>query len=338
VTSTGRGPAKRNDSKLPSRRTVLLLVGATLAAYVAVLVTVGIGEALDEIGRATAAPLLGALGLEMATIASLAMVHRSSAAAVGHGAHYRQALNISMTAFTLTQAVPGGGAVAGAEVVRRWTRFGLSAPYATAALALTATLATSTIALIGAGGVGVSVLRGDLRGAVLIGSLAVLVVLFGVLVLVLAVVRSPDLGARLIRRLGRLHRALGDRAEGWISSLEHPEQHPPSLGALLRIVAWSGINWTADIAALWLVFVAFGQTVTIATVLVGFAASQLGAAIPFTPGGTGFVEGGMVAAFVAVGTSLSMATAVVVTYRVFATWLPMLAGLPALLRPPPLKS
>jgi uncharacterized protein (TIRG00374 family) len=106
----------------------------------------------------------------------------------------------------------------------------------------------------------------------------------------------------------------------------------------LRIVAWSVVNWSADIAALWLVFVAFGQTVTIATVLVGFAASQLGAAIPFTPGGTGFVEGGMIAAFVAVGFSLSMATTVVITYRVFATWLPMLAGLPALLRPPHVRN
>lgn len=338
MTSSGAGADGPDHDKLPGRRTVLLLVAGAFAVYVAVLVVVGIGEALESIGRAAVVPLAGALGLEIATIASLAMVHRSSAAAVGHGVRYRQGLNVSMTAFTLTQAVPGGGAVAGAEVVRRWTRFGLAAPYATAALALTATLATSTIALIGAAGVAVSVLRGDLQGGVLVGSLVVLVVLLGTLGLVLAVVRSPELGARLIRRLGKLHRALGDRAEEWVASLEQPEQHSPDLGSLLRIVAWSALNWSADIAALWLVFVAFGQTVPLATVLVGFAASQLGAAIPFTPGGTGFVEGGMIAAFVAVGLSLSMATAVVVTYRVFATWLPMLAGLPALLRPPPVKS
>ncbi len=331
-------PGKGDGNTLPSRRAVLLLLGVTLVAYVVGLVVVGVGEALEDIGRAAVAPLVGALVLEIATIASLAMVHRRSAAAVGHPVRYREALNVSMTAFTLTQAIPGGGAVAGAEVVRRWTRFGLPVPYATASLALTATLATTTIALLGAGGVTVSVLRGDLQGRVLTGSIVLLVVLIGLSILVLAVVRSPALGARLIRRLGKLHRSLGERAEGWVESLEHPEQHPPSLAALLRIVAWSALNWSADIAALWLVFIAFGQPVTIATLLVGFAASQLGAAIPVTPGGTGFVEGGMVAAFVAVGLSLSMASAVVVTYRVLATWLPMLAGLPALLRPPPVRN
>lgn len=329
---------KEHESRLPNRRTVALLVGITLVAYVVGLVVVGVGEALEDISRAAVAPLVAALVLEIATIASLAMVHRYSAAAVGHRPRYREALNVSMTAFTLTQAMPGGGAVAGAEVVRRWTRFGLALPYATASLALTATLATTTIALIGAGGVTVSVLRGDLQGRVLTGSLMVLFVLFGLAILVLAVVRSPALGARLIRRLGKLHRSLGERAEGWVDSLEHPDQHPPSLRALLRIVAWSAVNWTADIAALWLVFIAFGEPVTIATLLVGFAASQLGAAIPLTPGGTGFVEGGMVGAFVAVGLSLSMAGAVVVTYRVLATWIPMLAGLPALLRPPPVRN
>lgn len=334
MTDSERRGAGSEDSKLPTRRTVLALAGVTLGAYVIGLVVVGIGDALPELTGAALPPLVGAFFLEAATLATLAMVHRSSALAVGHRVRYGAALNVSMTAFTLTQAVPGGGAIAGAEVVRRWTKFGLEGPYATVSLALTATLTTTTIALLGAGGVAVSVWRGDLRGRVLVGAILALLVLLVLLAMVLAVVRSPESGARLIRRLGRIHHSLADRTEHWISNLEHPDRHPPDLMALLRIVAWSAVNWSADIAALWLVFIAFGESVTIATVLVGFAAAQLGAAIPLTPGGAGFVEGGMVAAFVAVGLTLSAATAVVVTYRVLATWLPMLAGLPALLRPP----
>lgn len=320
--------------RLPSRRAALALVGLTVGAYIVGLAVVGIGDALPALTRAAVPPLLGAFVLELATVATLAMVHRSSAAAVGRPVRYPDALNVSMTAFTLTQSVPGGGAVAAAEAVRRFTRFGLEGPYATASLALTATLTTTTIALIGAGGVGVSVWRGDLRGRVLIGALAVVVVLLGLFAAVLVLVRSPHLGARLIRRIGRLHDKLAERGENWIASLESLTSHPPTVGDLLRIVAWSGVNWGADIAALWLVFIAFGQSVTIAMLLVGFAAAQLGAAIPITPGGTGFVEGGMVAGFVALGVSLSVATVVVVTYRLLATWIPTLAGLPALLRPP----
>jgi putative heme transporter len=333
------GHDERDDTRrLPSRRATLLLVGITFTVYVVGLVVVGVGDALPNLTSAAVPPLVGAFALEVATIASLAMVHRSSALAVGYRVEYRAALNVSMTAFTLTQSIPGGGAVAGAEVVRRWSRFGLEGPYATASLALTATLATSTIALIGAGGVAVSVWRGDLRGRVLLAAIIVLVLLLGLLVCVLAVVRSPKLGARLIRRLGKIHDRLGKRTERWVASLEQPNRQPPTVGALLRIVAWSAVNWSADIAALGLVFIAFGEPVAIATLLVGFAASQLGAAIPITPGGTGFVEGGMVAAFVAVGLPLSVASAVVVTYRVLAMWLPMLAGLPALLRPPPVRN
>lgn len=316
------------------RRAAVILVGATIAIYAGMLAFAGLGDALPLVGRASLPPLVGALALETATLATLAMVHRSSAAAVGHQLSYRQALNLSMSAFTLTQSVPGGGAVAGAEVVRRLRRFGLEGPYATASLALTATLTTSTIGLIGATGVAVSVWRGDLVGRVLIGAVALVVVLLAVLAAVLATVRSPRIGTRAVRALGSLSRRLEAPAKRWEDSLGHLTRRPPGTVAIARIVAWSAINWSADITALWLVFVAFDQSVTLAVVLVGFAASQLGAAIPLTPGGTGFVEGGMVTGFVALGVPFTIASVVVIVYRVVATWLPALAGLAMLLRPP----
>jgi uncharacterized protein (TIRG00374 family) len=61
-------------------------------------------------------------------------------------------------------------------------------------------------------------------------------------------------------------------------------------------------------------------------ILVGIAVAQLGAAVPLTPGGVGFVEGGLVAAFAALGVDLPVATAVALTYRVLETWLPSIAG------------
>jgi uncharacterized protein (TIRG00374 family) len=111
-------------------------------------------------------------------------------------------------------------------------------------------------------------------------------------------------------------------------------QDPPSARDLAPIVGWSTLNWSGDIAALWLVFVAVGEPVTVSTLLIGFGVSQVGAAIPFTPGGVGFVESGMVGAFVVLGVPASEATTIVLAYRVLATWLPSLAGLVPLLRPP----
>lgn len=66
----------------------------------------------------------------------------------------------------------------------------------------------------------------------------------------------------------------------------------------------------------------------------GFVVNRLAAAIPITPGGVGFVESGMLSVFVALGMALPVATMVVVTYRVIVTWLPTLAGVLGLLRPP----
>lgn len=103
---------------------------------------------------------------------------------------------------------------------------------------------------------------------------------------------------------------------------------------LARIVGWALLKWSADIASLALVFVALGATPRISALLVGFGVTQLATAIPVTPGGVGFVEGGMVGAFVTLVYGAATAASVVVVYRVLATWLPVLAGVPLLLRQP----
>lgn len=83
--------------------------------------------------------------------------------------------------------------------------------------------------------------------------------------------------------------------------------NPPRAGQLMGVVCWS---------------------------VVGFVVNQLAAAIPITPGGVGFVESGMLSVFVGLGVALPIATVVAVTYRVIVTWMPTLAGVPGLVRPP----
>lgn len=57
-------------------------------------------------------------------------------------------------------------------------------------------------------------------------------------------------------------------------------------------------------------------------------------AIPISPGGVGLVEGGMVGAFTALDVGVGVATTVVLAYRILETWMPVVAGVPALLRRP----
>jgi uncharacterized protein (TIRG00374 family) len=317
-----------------ARRRWLLGLLLVVGVYGVGLAVVGIRDSLDALRAADWLPLGGAAVLEAITIATLAMVHKVSARAVGGDLRYPQALNVSMSMFTLSHTVPGGGAVGGAVALQRLRRYGLDDPSAAASVALTGTLAMATITGLAAVGIAVAVVDSTLPGRVLLIALGVLVLLLGVAGAIVALLRSPGAQRRVLRRVGQVHERLHARVGEWSASLGSLRQDPPRGPDLARIVGWSAINWSGDIAALWLVFVAIGEPVTIPTVLIGFGVSQVGAAIPFTPGGVGFVESGMVGTFVVLGVPASEATTIVLAYRVLATWLPALAGVIPLLRPP----
>jgi putative heme transporter len=328
------GSAEGEGSGGFRRGTLLLVVLATAGLYVGGAAVADIGEALAELTGASILPLAGAVLAQIVVTLIWPLVHRASVRAVGEDLRYREALNISLSAFTLSHTMPGGGAVGAAVAVSRLRSFGLSGPAATASVSLTGPVSVTTVALVGAAGIVTAVVAGDLpRDWAWLAAL-VLLVLLAIVVGIVAALRSPTAGDRLVGWLGRLPK-LEDRVAEWRSALRAvTEDDPPTTGDLARIVGWSAVKWTADIVSLALVFVAFGQSPSLTVLLVGFGVSQVAAAIPITPGGIGFVEGGMVAAFVALGSPLSLATSVVLGYRLVETWMPTIAGIPAILRPP----
>jgi putative heme transporter len=328
------GSAEGEGSGGFRRGTVLLVVLAAAGLYAGGAAAADIGEALAELTGASILPLAGAVLAQIVVTLIWPLVHRASVRAVGEDLRYREALNISLSAFTLSHTMPGGGAVGAAVAVSRLRSFGLSGPAATASVSLTGPVSVTTVALVGAAGIVTAVVAGDLpRDWAWLAGFVVLVLL-AIVVGIVAALRSPSAGDRLVGWLGRLPK-LEDRAAEWRSALRAvTEDDPPSSGDLARIVGWSAVKWTADIISLALVFVAFGRTPSLTVLLVGFGVSQVAAAIPITPGGIGFVEGGMVAAFVALGSPLSLATSVVLGYRLVETWMPTIAGIPAILRPP----
>jgi uncharacterized protein (TIRG00374 family) len=311
-----------------------LLLVLVVGLYGGGIAAAGFRDALTALASASLWPLLGALLLQGMVTATWPMVHRASVAAVGGRLPYRQALHVSLSAFAVSHMLPGGGAVGAAVVVERLTGFGVPGPTATASATLTGPVSLTTIASLGVAGLAGAVLAGELPDQWLVVGVLLLVALLVVLAVVVRALRSPGLGERVIAAAGRLHRRLARRTDGWRRSWRTVTDQEVSGRQLGPIVGWSTLKWSADIASLALVFHAFGQTPRLTALLVGFGVSQLGAAVPLTPGGVGFVEGGMVAAFTALGTALPVATAVVLTYRILESWLPTLAGLPVLLRPP----
>jgi uncharacterized protein (TIRG00374 family) len=329
------GTTSDERSALRSPRRWLLGVLLVVALYAVGLVIVGVDEAFRAFSRASIAPLVGAFGLQAAVVVLWSRVYAASAAAVDDGVGLRTALSVSMPAFTLSHTLPGGGWAGNALAVQRLTANGMTGPAATGAVALAATISLTTIAALGAAGIVTAFLAGDLPTIAVVAALPALVFLLAIVTTVIATLRSPRVGDRVIERIGRLHHRLGERVDDWRDSLRDVTEDPPSPRQLTRIAGWATLKWSADIASLALVFVALGTTPRLSALLVGFGVTQLATAIPITPGGVGFVEGGMVGAFVTLGYGTSLATSVVVVYRVLATWLPVLAGVPVLLRQPP---
>jgi uncharacterized protein (TIRG00374 family) len=93
----------------------------------------------------------------------------------------------------------------------------------------------------------------------------------------------------------------------------------------------AAMYWGFDIATLWMSFRAFGQTVPVAQVIMGYFIGTLGSLLPL-PGGLGGVEGGMIGAFVAFGVPAGRAVVGVLAYRAISFWLPTIPGIIGYLR------
>jgi uncharacterized membrane protein YbhN (UPF0104 family) len=101
-------------------------------------------------------------------------------------------------------------------------------------------------------------------------------------------------------------------------ALQHARDRDP---ALLGAVAY----WGFQVAVLWASFHAFGQHVPGGVVVMAYFLGMLGNLLPL-PGGVGGVDGGMIGVLIAFEVPSGTALVAVLTYRVFAFWLPTIPG------------
>jgi uncharacterized protein (TIRG00374 family) len=145
----------------------------------------------------------------------------------------------------------------------------------------------------------------------------------------LASLTPTDLQRRLdgyARRHGRIGR-LAQRAANLPAAISAGIRISVSLvragdPALIGSIAYWGFN----IAILWASFHAFGEAPPWAVIVMGYFVGMLANLLPL-PGGVGGVDGGMIGAFVAFGgESKDSIVVAVLTYRLFAFYLPTIPG------------
>jgi len=92
------------------------------------------------------------------------------------------------------------------------------------------------------------------------------------------------------------------------------------------VVAAAAGSTLFDYLALLAALRAVGAEPRPSVVLLAYSAAKLFALIPFTPGGLGFVEGGLVAILRLAGVPAAGALAATLVYRIASFWLPLPAG------------
>jgi uncharacterized membrane protein YbhN (UPF0104 family) len=92
-----------------------------------------------------------------------------------------------------------------------------------------------------------------------------------------------------------------------------------------RVLAGSVGYWAFDNAVLWATFHAFGISLPITVVLMGYLIGQLGGLLPI-PGGIGGITGGLIGTLVVYGAPAAGTAAAVLAYQVILFWLPLIVG------------
>jgi hypothetical protein len=309
---------------------LLWAVGLIVAAIALRAALPELREGFSALRHAHAGLLAAAVAIEVAALATLPLTFRAALTLLGGGARYGAALDGTLGMFALSRVVPGGGLAGGLYAARRFKHAGNSTAVSGAAVAVASVATMLTLGVVVAGGAVVEAATG--RGSIgLVWSLAgFLAVLAAIAVAAQRILRDPERLDAVCTRLARLLRRPAPAAqwradlEGFTVALAHP-------GRLARVAGWSALNWGLQLLALWTIFAAFGVSMPVGVLVLGFGAANLVTALPHTPGGLGVVEAGMTATYVAMGVPMSTALVGVLCYRLLGHWLPVMAALPLVL-------
>ncbi|MEJ7798846.1 MAG: lysylphosphatidylglycerol synthase transmembrane domain-containing protein [Solirubrobacteraceae bacterium] len=316
-----------------TRRTVLLfcLVGVSLVAFV-YFVSPQLSDLEDrgkDIGQGDPWWLAGAFLFTVLSFAGYVAMFRGVFIREGSRIDLAASYQITMAGLAATRLFAAGGA--GGIALTAWAlrRAGMDrrkvADKTLAFLILTYAVYMAALVIVGFG------LYYGLFDGPAPFAITIIPAIFGLAVIALGLAASrvpPDLqrrlegfagrGGRFARLAQRLANAPAAFSAGMREAVCHARRRDP---ALLGAIAYWGFN----IATLWACFHAFGDPPPWPVIIMAYFVGFLGNLLPL-PGGIGGVDGGMIGAFLAFGVDGGLTVLAVLSYRLFAFWLPTIPG------------
>ncbi|MBI1350289.1 MAG: flippase-like domain-containing protein [Actinomycetales bacterium] len=333
---TGSEPEAPRSSR---RRTI---IGAVVSIAILALVFLFLfprladyGEALEQI---QAMPPIWILALVAASLVNIVVYPFTEIAAIP-GLAYRAAFMSRQAAFTVSNIVPGGGAVAVA------TQYSILAGYrvspAQAAAAVSADGAWTYLITLGAPSIAVGLLliEGDSIAGFAVAAIVGLVIVIASIAAITAILRSES-GARrlaswvqpLADRLFRLvHKQAPDLTDALVTFHTHASSMVGERWRSLTVT-----NVAAQFAPMLVLLAAlsalgaFPTPLTLIEVFAAYSIALLLTMFPLTPGGLGTVDAALVALLVGFGVDSSTALAADLIWRVVWFLPQLLVGLVAL--------
>ncbi|QEC49900.1 flippase-like domain-containing protein [Baekduia soli] len=329
---------EEDDDEMPriqvSRRTLALgaLFVVVIIAFLAVVLPqiAGLGDTWKQVKDGDPVWLVIAAVLTVLSFGGYVMLFQGVYVRDGFRLTVSESYQITMAGLAATRVFAAGGA--GGIALTAWAlrRAGMPrravADQTLAFLVLTYAVYTAAMVL-GGFGLYFGLLPGSRDWAITLLPAAIGLAAF-VIALLLALM-PPDLQERLRGRAGE-----GGRAAKILQKLAHV---PAAVSSGIRIsiqhvragdpaLAGSVAYWGFNIAVLWAAFHAFGEAPPWAVIVMGYFVGMLANLLPL-PGGVGGVDGGMIGAFVAFGgESRDSIVVAVLTYRLFAFYLPTIPG------------
>jgi len=141
-------------------------------------------------------------------------------------------------------------------------------------------------------------------------------------------VSAPSRRDRLMHLRGRLGRALGVAVLALVyirRLLTGPR------GLRRRAIGGAAAFWAGEILCAWAALRAFGASVGLAPLILGYTTGYLATGLPLPLGGAGSVDAAHTGGFVLAGVPLGSALLGAVAFRVFSFWLPALGALVSVL-------
>jgi uncharacterized membrane protein YbhN (UPF0104 family) len=303
------------------RRLIELGVFAALLVA-AILALPGLDELRDRLAGADPSLIALAAALEIGSCLAFVAAFRG---VFSNRLPWRFSYEVAMSEQAANVLLPTGGA--GGLALGAWAlrRVGLPAELIgrrTVAFFLLTSSVNFAAVIVAGLGLATGVLPGDV--ALMLALVPAALALLAVAVIAVAprVLPSPDSrdGGRFRSALASGHGYLVDGVRD-AAALLRSRSAPVALGAIGYMAL--------DVAALAAAFAALGGGAPgLGVFVLAYALGQLGGLVPL-PGGIGGTDGGLVAAFVLVGTPVGAAAAAVLGYRVFQLGVPAILGLAA---------